>query len=206
MTCLPHEACAAGTVSLFYIDAFLFYVVHSYAMTLVLSRDANLFDVESIHALLESYARQGTLLPRTVSELCENIRDFVVAESDGQFTGCGALHLYGQHLAEIRSIAVLPVSQGQGIGRCLIETLLKEARRHGVGCVCLFTRVPEFFGKLGFKIAQRAELPDKIYKDCVSCPKLMDCDEIAMVIGKIPHNTNGLRDPLISIPLVRIGF
>ena len=47
-------------------------------------------------------------------------------------------------------------------------------------------------------------LPDKIYKDCVYCPRLMHCDEIAMVQGKIPKNNDGLRDPLISNPLVQI--
>jgi len=80
---------------------------------------------------------------------------------------------------------------------------MEESRRHGVTCVCLFTRTPEFFGHLGFEIARREMLPDKIYKDCVHCPKLMDCDEIAMVKGSIPTNSNGLRDPRIPIPLIQ---
>ena len=42
----------------------------------------------------------GTLLKRPFAEICENIRDFTVAESDGGvFLGCGALHLYGPHLS-----------------------------------------------------------------------------------------------------------
>jgi len=176
----------------------------SYAIAAVRARNAMLPDVGAIHALIESYAQQGSLLPRTAPELSENVRDFVVAEADGRFAGCGALHIYGPHLAEVRSIAVLPDAKGRGIGRCLVKALLADARRHEITCVCLFTRVPEFFGKLGFRVAQRAELPDKIYKDCIACPKLMDCDEIAMVIGEIPSNTNGMRDPLIPIPLVKI--
>jgi amino-acid N-acetyltransferase len=171
---------------------------------MVRTRNAVLPDVDHIHAIIQPYADAGTLLPRSIAELCENVRDFVVAEEDGRVVGCGALHLYGTHLAEIRSIAVMPGSKGRGAGRALVDALMDEARRHSVTCVCLFTRTPEFFGHLGFEVARREELPDKIYKDCVYCPKLSDCDEVAMVKGKIPPNTNGLRDPRISIPLVQL--
>jgi amino-acid N-acetyltransferase len=168
------------------------------------TRVAVLPDVEYIHAIIEPYAREGTLLPRSIAELCENVRDFIVAEDDGPILGCGALHLYGTHLAEIRSIAVPPQSKGHGIGKALVEALMAESRRHTVTCVCLFTRTPDFFGHLGFEVARRELLPDKVYKDCVHCPRLTHCDEIAMVKGTIPANTNGLRDPRISIPLVQL--
>jgi len=171
---------------------------------MIRARQAVLPDVPQIHAIIQPQAAAGTLLPRSVPELCENIRDFVVAEEDGRILGCGALHLYGTHLAEIRSIAVAAQNQGRGVGRLLVQALLEEARRHSVTCVCLFTRSPEFFARLGFTVARREELPDKIYKDCVCCPKLSACDEIAMVIGQIPANTNGLRDPEIAIPLVQL--
>ena len=170
---------------------------------MIRTRNAVLPDVERIHAIIEPYAAAGTLLPRSVPELCENVRDFVVAEEDGRIVGCGALHLYGTHLAEIRSIAVAPESKGHGVGRSLVNALVVEAQRHTVTCVCLFTRIPEFFAHMGFAVARREKLPDKIYKDCVHCPKLLVCDEIAMVRGEIPLNTNGLRDPQILIPLVR---
>ena len=168
------------------------------------ARNAILPDVEGIHAIITPYAERGTLLPRTMAELSENVRDFVVVEDDGQLIGCGALHLYGTHLAEIRTIAVLPAAKGLGAGRMLVEALLDEAERHRVTCVCLFTRIPEFFKHMGFAVATREELPDKIYKDCVHCPLLHDCDEIAMVRGPIPKQF-GPRDPQISIPLVRLG-
>jgi amino-acid N-acetyltransferase len=168
------------------------------------TRNAILPDVDQIHAIIQPYADEGTLLPRSKAELSENVRDFVVAEKDARVIGCGALHLYGTHLAEIRSIAVAPQSKGHGIGRLLVNALMEESRRHSVACVCLFTHTPGFFSHLGFAVAQRQHLPDKIYKDCVHCPQLTDCDEIAMVIGKIPQNTNGLHDPEISIPLVKL--
>jgi amino-acid N-acetyltransferase len=168
------------------------------------TRSAVLPDVEHIHAIIEPYAEKSVLLPRSTAELCENIRDFVVAEENDRVVGCGALHLYGMHLAEIRSIAVSPEEKSRGIGRLLVDALMDESRRQSVTCVCLFTRTPGFFGHLGFRIARRQDLPDKIYKDCVHCPKLTDCDEVAMVMGKMPKNTNGLRDPRIAIPLVAL--
>jgi amino-acid N-acetyltransferase len=169
------------------------------------ARNAILPDVERIHAIITPYAEKGTLLPRTIPELCENVRDFVVVENEGMggILGCGALHLYGPHLAEIRSIAVAPEAKGLGAGRKLVEALLAEAERHHATCVCLFTRIPEFFAHMGFSIARREELPDKSYKDCVHCPNLLCCDEIAMVRGPIPQN--GHRDLGIAIPLVRLG-
>src|ERR1044071_7064053 len=103
------------------------------------SRSAILTDVRSIHAIIEPYARRGVLLPRYFPELCENVRDFMVAEDGNHVIGCGALHLYGTHLAEIRSIAVRPESKGKGAGRLIVEALLAEAERHQVSCVCLFT-------------------------------------------------------------------
>jgi amino-acid N-acetyltransferase len=109
------------------------------------------------------------------------------------------------HLAEIRSIAVPEQQKGLGIGRLLVDALLQESRRHQVACVCLFTRTPGFFSHMGFQTAHRRELPDKIYKDCVHCPRLHDCDEIAMVMGTIPADIHEPRDSRIRIPLVTIG-
>jgi amino-acid N-acetyltransferase len=151
------------------------------------TRKAILPDAEKIHDLIAGYSGDGTLLPRTLAELCENVRDFVVLEDEGRIIGCGALHLYGTHLAEIRSITVAPFEQGKGGGGRLVKALLAEAKRQRVDCICLFTRTPEFFGRQGFSVAQREDLPDKIYKDCHACPRFHNCDEVAMVRGELPH-------------------
>ena len=169
---------------------------------MLLTRNAVLPDVEKIHAVIQPYTGDGTLLPRNLSELCENVRDFVVIENAGKIIGCGALHLYGLHLAEIRSIAVSPQAKGLGAGRKLVEALLKEAERHRVSCVCLFTRIPDFFSRMGFDVASREQLPNKIYKDCLHCPRLYACDEIAMVRGAIPQVSP--QELGIVIPLVRL--
>jgi len=150
------------------------------------TRKAILPDAQQIHDLIAAYSGDGTLLPRTLAEICENVRDFVVLENDNRIIGCGALHLYGVHLAEIRSITVASWWQRNGGGGRLVKALMAEAKKHKVTCICLFTRTPNFFARLGFEMAQREDLPDKIHKDCWVCPRFHHCDEVAMVRGELP--------------------
>src|SRR5215472_10993317 len=158
-----------------------------YEVTSMHTREALLRDAQQIHDLIASYSGDGTLLPRTLPEINENIRDFVVVEDGDRIIGCGALHLYGSHLAEVRSIAVWPEAKGNGAGRRLIDALMEQANRQEVTCVCLFTRIPEFFSRMGFTVATREEIPDKLYKDCHRCPRQNNCDEVAMVRGELPQ-------------------
>ncbi len=171
--------------------------------TQIRTRKALLPDAAAIHSLILSYSREGTLLPRTLSELCENVRDFTVVELRGEIIGCGALHLYGRHLAEVRSIAVAKAAQRLGAGSKLIGALLHEADEHQVSQVCLFTRVPEFFGKLGFVEVPHASLPDKIFKDCRNCPMFNKCDETAMVYAGATAAA-GLDDEVVQRPVLRV--
>src|ERR1700679_1792826 len=127
------------------------------------TREAILPDAEAIAALIRNYSGDGTLLPRTLAEICENVRDFVVLEDAGRIIGCGEVHVYGVQLAEIRSITVDPSRQSGGGGRRLVKALMAQAERHKVSCVCLFTRIPEFFSQMGFPVAQHTDLPDKIH-------------------------------------------
>lgn len=148
---------------------------------------AHLQDARNIFDLVNSLSGDGTLLQRSYVEICENVRDFTIAETDkGGFLGCGALHLYGPHLAEIRSIVIKPEAKGQGAGGLLLKALVEEAEQHAVLSVCLFTRIPDFFEHYGFRVAERDAMPDKIYKDCQTCPRLYACDEVAMVRGPLP--------------------
>jgi amino-acid N-acetyltransferase len=148
---------------------------------------AHLQDARNIFDLVNSLSVDGTLLRRSYAEICENIRDFTVAEtSNGTFLGCGALHLYGPHLAEVRSIVVRPEAKGLGAGGLLLRALVDEAELHSVVSVCLFTRIPDFFEHFDFRVAERDAMPDKIYKDCQTCPRLYACDEVAMVRGPLP--------------------
>ena len=155
----------------------------------MLVRKALLQDATNIFEIVNAHAPDGTLLKRPFAEVCENIRDFTIALSDsGVFLGCGALHLYGPHLCEVRSIVVKPEAKGQGAGGRILGALIEEAEEHGIQSVCLFTRIPDFFFKYGFRtVEDKSELPDKIFKDCQNCPRLHRCDEVAMVRGRIPR-------------------
>lgn len=148
-------------------------------------RKAMLPDAEAVCALIASYSGDGTVLPRSLAEVSENIRDFTVVEDKGTIIGCAALHLYGPHLAEVRSITVAREAQGRGAGRRLVRALLAEAQRHSVRGVCLFTRIPQYFAPFGFGVVNRDDLPEKLLKDCLSCPRLHCCDETAMFLGEL---------------------
>lgn len=157
------------------------------------ARKARLPDAERIHALIADYAREERLLPRSLAEICENIRDFTVIEQRGGVIGCGALHFYGPELAEIRSVAVARARQGRGAGSRLVETLLAEAQAHGVGCVCLFTHIPDYFARMGFVSVEHQSLPEKALKDCIRCPRVSCCNETAMILGSLPPRSAGLQ-------------
>ncbi|HZT39679.1 MAG TPA: N-acetyltransferase [Bryobacteraceae bacterium] len=144
-------------------------------------RKASLRDLPALLELINSYAEQQIMLPRTEFELAENIRDFVVARRGGELAACGALHFYSPASGEIRSLAVLPALKGNGLGRRVVEALEREARENGLASLFAFTYVPDFFRKLGFEEVDRGELPLKAWKDCLRCPKFQACDEIAML-------------------------
>ena len=147
-------------------------------------RNASRADAPAIHALIAAHVSDGTLLARSVEEIRRGIGDFVVAVHGGKVVGCGALHLYGSHLAEIRSITVRDDLRGRGHGRDIVDALLRRARRLRITGVCLFTREPEFFASFGFIMVDRERVPEKFYKDCRLCPRLHACDEIAMVMRR----------------------
>jgi len=148
---------------------------------------AELSHAQAIHQLIESYTHDGTLLRRSYSEICQNIHTFTVVENQAnQFIGCASLHVYGPHLAEIRSIVVRPGAGGRGAGSLLVQSLLQQAERAGIRCACLLTRIPGFFERFHFRVAEHHLLRDKVQKDCQYCSKRNACDEIAMVIGELP--------------------
>jgi amino-acid N-acetyltransferase len=146
--------------------------------------------------IINAYAREGIMLPRTEFEMAENIRDFSVVFSVDTLVGCGALHFYGPFHGEVRSLAVSPESKQSGIGRAIVEALESEAQAQGLESIFAFTYVPGFFRKLGFHEVERGELPLKAWKDCLRCPKFQCCDEIAM-IKRLAGKRISAKTPLI---------
>ena len=146
-------------------------------------RKATVRDVQAIHRLLKKHADRGELLPRALSDLYDDVRDFSVFEKErgGSIIGVCALHVCWEDLAEVRSLAVCRQYQGKGIGSRLVTAALAEAQDLGIRRVFTLTYRPDFFNKHGFKIVDKATLPQKIWAECIKCVKFPDCDEIAML-------------------------
>lgn len=145
-------------------------------------RKARMSDVKGIHQLIADYAKKGDMLPRSLADIYENLRDyFVYLEDDGELVGSAAIHIMWEDLAEVRSLAVREGRMRRGVGTQLVESCISEAIVLGIARVFALTYKPEFFEKLGFHIVDKAELPQKIWADCLKCSKFPDCDEVALV-------------------------
>jgi amino-acid N-acetyltransferase len=147
-----------------------------------MTRRAKVTDVPAIHDLVDFYARKGVLLPRTLQELYERFIDFHVCEQDGQIAGICSLVTYRPDLAELRSLAVLPAYEGRGIGRAVAEACIAEARGLLIKRVFALTHKTAPFERLGFRVVEKIDLPEKIWKDCFKCTKFYHCDEIAVLL------------------------
>ena len=165
-------------ISALQADAF---VEPSAARGPLLVRKAVMHDIPPILDLINGYAAEGIMLPRTEFELSEAIRDFTAVTLGDELLGCGALHFYSPTLAEIRSLAVNEAAKTHGVGRKLVAALVSEAEDYQLDAVFAFTYVVGFFRKTGFHEVERGALPLKAWKDCVRCPKFQACDEIAVL-------------------------
>ena len=139
-------------------------------------------DAQQVHDLVNAFAGRGEMLPRTMGEVYENLRDFFVVRRGDQVLGCVALHIVWEDLAEVRSLAVREQSRTVGLGALLVRACIDEARRLGLKRLFALTFKPAFFEKLGFQQADVMTLPQKVWNECYRCPKFPSCNEIAMVL------------------------
>lgn len=158
-------------------------------------RKAELRDVPALHLLIDHYAAEQVLLPRTLTDLYENVREFTVAEEGGKLLGCGALKFYSKEIAEIRSLCVETALKSNGIGRAVAESLLDEAARFGLKTVFALTVAPEFFSKLGFREAPRDRFPSKVWLDCLQCQRYDSCNEKAVALELVSRHANEAESP-----------
>jgi len=145
-------------------------------------RKAKITDVKLIQFIINEYADQGQMLPRSLNELYENLRDFSVLDDNSGIAGVCALHVSWDGLAEVRSLAVRKDKMGQGVGTRLVDHCLREAVDLGAERVFVLTYQEGFFKKLGFSPIDKKELPHKIWTDCLNCIKFPNCDETALII------------------------
>lgn len=142
---------------------------------------AKISDVKKIQWLINFYAQRDLMLPRTLAEIYENLRDYFVYEENGEILGTCALQIFWEDLAEIKSLAVEESRQHQGIGSSLLKEALSEAKNLNIRRVFVLTYDPEFFKKLGFVEIDKNTLPQKIWGECVNCVKFPDCQEVALI-------------------------
>ena len=144
-------------------------------------KKANISDATQMHKLINYFADKGDMLPRPLSEIYENIRDYFVFREGERVVACASLHITWSDLAEIKSVAVAEDSQRKGIGNRLIEACLNEAKELGIPTVFCLTYKPSFFERFGFSQLDKMELPQKVWNECYRCPKFPNCDEIALI-------------------------
>jgi amino-acid N-acetyltransferase len=145
-------------------------------------RKATVRDVPAIVALVNETAQKGLVLPKSLNQVYQNLRDFVVCEEDGKVVACAALHVLWEDLAEVRSLVVHTQRRGKGMGRQLVAALVKQARDLGVPRVFALTYQQEFFVSVGFHLIDKDQLPHKIWADCIDCIKFPNCDETAVIL------------------------
>jgi len=146
-------------------------------------------DVTAIAELVNGFAAQNLMLPRTEESILQSLPDWLVARarpeaeppgSHPQLLGCGSLVALTEQLVEIRSLAVAPAGQGKGIGRRIVEELVRVATARGYAQICALTLEEGFFERIGFDVVDRWSISPKLWQDCIYCPKFHHCDEVAV--------------------------
>ncbi|MFB3789447.1 MAG: N-acetyltransferase [bacterium] len=158
-------------------------------------RKARVEDVRRIKQLIDTHMQEGFMLPRPLSELYENLRDFYVWEEDGVIHGNVGLHIVWENLAEVKSLVVDHHGRGRGIGKQLVNLCLEEARQLHIQKVFALTQIPDFFLKLGFALLDKAQLPHKVWAECIKCHKYPSCDEIAVGITVLEAPARPSQEP-----------
>lgn len=150
-------------------------------------RPARVGDVPAIYELIRTFADRKLMIRRSMGELYESIREFLVAVDDGQnVVGCVALHVFWEDLAELKCLAVAEGDQGRGVGRKLVDACWGAARELEINSVFALTYAVDFFERCGYGQVDKAELPHKIWNECVRCPLFPNCHEVALIRSHEP--------------------
>jgi len=187
-------------------------------------RPAQAADAAGMSALIEQFAVQNLMLPRSAAQIVRALPDFLVAVevntesagADERVVGCGSLAALAADLAEVRSLAVDASQHGNGLGGLLVGKLLDLALARGFKQVCALTLRPRFFERLGFEVVDRWSISPKVWQECIYCPKFHRCDEVAMLltlpdvttapVSAAPAARNGLLKRLILAPVTAKFF
>jgi amino-acid N-acetyltransferase len=146
-------------------------------------RGAVACDVDEIYQLIADHVASDHLLPRTREEIEGRITRFVVGEADGAVVACAELAPLSAAVAEVRSLVVAEQVRGMGVGRLILDALVRHAVTNGHQRLCAFTHGPAYFIRLGFSIVPHLWVPEKVFSDCVGCPLFRTCGQHAVVLA-----------------------
>jgi len=139
-------------------------------------------DAEAICGIVNYHAERGRMLHRSLEQVYEQLRNFLVADADGHVVGCVAVEISWADLAEVKSLAVDPGHIGRGIGGRLVGSAIRDGEALGLTRLFALTSERGFFERNGFRVIDKEQLPSKVWRECAVCPKQDACDEIAMML------------------------
>jgi amino-acid N-acetyltransferase len=168
-------------------------------MSDTLIRPAIEADIEPVLDIINGYAAENLMLPRTPDQIRKVLTGFLVAQDRGRVVGCGSLVELTPRLTELRSLAVASDYRGSGLGRRLVEALVVMARESGYDQLCALTLTEGFFNRLGFQTVDRWTITPKIWHECIYCPKFDACDEIAVLMNLTENAPVGLHGQVIML-------
>lgn len=166
-------------------------------------RPASASDVPDIFELIGYWASKSQMLVRPMPSIFENLRDFFVAEQNGEFIGCAAMHVLWGDIAEVRGLAVKPDVRSTGVGRKLVAACEAEARRLGIPNVFAWTYSVGFFEKCGFTLIDKnKDLHPRLWSECLRCPFFVGCNENGMLkrLDGVPMPRNLPTPPPTEMP------
>ncbi len=140
-------------------------------------------EAAAVLALIESHLEEGHLLPRTLPELAMHAPRFVVAVAGSRLMACAELAPLSGAVAEVRSLVVHHEARHEGVGRQLVDELVRRARVQGFDTLSAFTHSPGYFVRMGFSIVPHHWMREKIVADCQSCSLFRKCGQSAVVLS-----------------------
>ena len=161
-------------------------------------RTATSDDADAIHELIDEHVAEGHLLPREFDEIRIHAHRFVVAVQHGDVVACAELAPLSRSVAEVRSFVVSREARSRGVGRRIVDELVKRATIAGFEKLSAFTHSPSYFVHLGFSIVPHAWVPEKIAVDCKSCSQFRSCGQYA-VVRSLERARNNACVPLAAL-------
>jgi len=128
-------------------------------------RKAVASDVAQITRLVNAYAAEGLMLPRTEAQIAARIDSYVVAGyAPGEVVACAALEEYSPSLAEVSSVAVANAEHGKGLGTQVVLGVERLARTRDIEELFAMSLTDEFFLSLDYAPASIARYPEKLLR------------------------------------------